>query len=204
MAVADEIKKLHEESLALKKIRQSMGSNSFPKLIFEKVFKQDIERLQNMEDMWKTRKRPETLDYDEIYEDAATIDPKVSQNDQHTWSLAENLVVFSDSIRRLSRRYKDMEKDLAGSSMPPTISFDKDDTDTLDFVSAAANFRALVFNINPKAKFDIKQMAGNIIPAIATTNAMVAGLCVMQAFHVLNNEWHKIKMVRGSAVLRSR
>jgi len=38
-------------------------------------------------------------------------------------------------------------------------------------------------------------MAGNIIPAIATTNAIVAGLCVLQARHVLNGALDKARMV---------
>ena len=37
-------------------------------------------------------------------------------------------------------------------------------------------------------------MAGNIIPAIATTNAMTASLCVLQSFKVLRGEYNKARM----------
>jgi len=34
-------------------------------------------------------------------------------------------------------------------------------------------------------------MAGNIIPAIATTNAIIAGLVVLTAFNILKNQFEK-------------
>lgn len=40
------------------------------------------------------------------------------------------------------------------------------------------------------------EMAGNIIPAIATTNAMTAGLCVLQSLKVFQNNLMQTKMVR--------
>lgn len=38
-------------------------------------------------------------------------------------------------------------------------------------------------------------MAGNIIPAIATTNAIVAGILVLQCLKALQNQWQQCKMV---------
>lgn len=40
------------------------------------------------------------------------------------------------------------------------------------------------------------EMAGNIIPAIATTNAMTAGLCVLQSLKVFQDNLMQAKMVR--------
>ena len=54
--------------------------------------------------------------------------------------------------------------------------FDKDDKVAMRFVTAAANLRGRVFHIAPQSFHDCKGIAGNIIPAIATTNAIVAGL----------------------------
>lgn len=47
-------------------------------------------------------------------------------------------------------------------------------------------------------------MAGNIIPAIATTNAITAGIVVMRAFRVLQEEYAKCQSVYVRLVLNPR
>jgi ubiquitin-like 1-activating enzyme E1 B len=87
--------------------------------------------------------------------------------------------VFSFSIRRAmndrtnARRTQDV--------------WSKDVPVHLDFMTAAANLRAHVFSIPTLSPFKVKEIAGNIIPAIATTNAIVAGLQVLQAFQLLQH-----------------
>ncbi|KAL2849563.1 hypothetical protein BJY01DRAFT_210523 [Aspergillus pseudoustus] len=191
---AKEIAQLQKEARALQEIRNSMGSIEFTQKVFDKVFKDDINRLRGMEDMWKTRKPPEPLDLQKMEEALESIEPTISSKDQEVWSLAQNLVVFKDSLDRLSKRLKILQDSPDGNSSP-ILTFDKDDVDTLDFVTASANLRATIFDIERKTKFDTKQMAGNIIPAIATTNAMTAGLCVLQSLKVLKDDYRHAKMV---------
>ncbi|KAJ5690752.1 ubiquitin-like activating enzyme [Penicillium macrosclerotiorum] len=192
---AEEIAELRKEAEALKEIRESMGSDEFSRKVFEKVFKTDIERLREAEDMWKERKAPDILDYDTLSEASKALEPLVSIQDQREWTIEEDFVVFKDSLKRLSARLKELKDKKSPEDPEPVLTFDKDDVDTLDFVTATANLRATAFHLNPKSKFDTKQMAGNIIPAIATTNAMTAGLCVLQAFKVLQNDLANAKMV---------
>lgn len=83
----------------------------------------------------------------------------------------------------------------SSSDNKSSIPFDKDDEDMLNFVSSSANLRSYVFGIEQKSKFEIKQMAGNIIPSIATTNSIISGICVLQAFHVLSNNFNSLRTV---------
>jgi ubiquitin-like 1-activating enzyme E1 B len=192
---ANEIAELKKEAEELRKIRESVGTEDFPKLLFEKVFNRDVARLRAMEDMWKFKRAPEPLDYATLKEKASTVDQATLDDDQTVWPLEANLAVLERSLDRLSKRLVAMKREQKPDSPKPIISFDKDDEDTLSFVAAAANIRSHIFGIDGKSEFDIKQMAGNIIPAIATTNAIVAGLCVLEAFKVLKDEYDAAKEV---------
>ena len=111
---------------------------------------------------------------------------------------------FDYSTNRLASRLQNGED---------TIAFDKDDDDTLDFVTASSNLRSVVYAIEEKTRWEIKgmytliymsslleyttptEMAGNIIPAIATTNAIISGLIVLQALHLLRKSYESLRDV---------
>lgn len=58
---------------------------------------------------------------------------------------------------RLSKRFSDLQTETTSGNQKPILLFDKDDEDTLDFVTAAANLRSAAFHIEQKTKFDTKR-----------------------------------------------
>jgi ubiquitin-like 1-activating enzyme E1 B len=134
-----------------------MGSEDFPRLVFDKVYKEDIERLRSMEEMWKTKRAPEALDYDTLMQQSLGVGPAIAQQDQVAWNVAENFAVFVDSVKRLSTRLEETRANAEIGTAAPILSFDKDDVDTLDFVVASANLRSQIFGIELRSKFDIKR-----------------------------------------------
>lgn len=58
----------------------------------------------------------------------------------------------------------------------------------MEFVTSAANIRASSFGIPLHSLFESKGIAGNIVHAVATTNAIIAGLIVIEAIKVLQKD----------------
>lgn len=150
--VAKELEALARETAELKAIKEAAGSPDYPRKVFEKVYDTDIKRLLSMDSMWKNRTPPKPLDYDTL---ESTMEETVESNglsDQKVWNLKENFEKFKESVIRLSNRYlkeRETQKDAI-------LSFDKDDDDAMEFVTAASNLRAYIFDIPNKSFFDVK------------------------------------------------
>ncbi|KAK7114229.1 hypothetical protein V1264_000319 [Littorina saxatilis] len=164
----------------------AMNTGYDPEKLFNKLFRDDIKYLLSMETLWKKRRPPQPLNMTQLPSD--TDGNSSAIRDQRQWSVKECANVFSDCLGQL-------KKELATQGDGGMLVWDKDDETALDFVASVANIRAHIFGIAMKTRFDIKSMAGNIIPAIATTNAIIAGLIIMEAIKILSGKIKSCKTV---------
>lgn len=139
-------------------------------------------------DRYKTsKKKPEPLPLELIQEgtgynpdtkESSKISPPThspSYKYTQTWSPKDCVLEFTQCFL-----------DVFLSDTPTFDEFDKDDSLAIRLVTAASNLRSHIFGIEPlQSIYSAKGIAGNIIPAIATTNAIVSGLQVLQVFHIL-------------------
>ncbi|CEP60302.1 E1 ubiquitin-activating protein UBA2 LALA0_S01e07602g [Lachancea lanzarotensis] len=167
----EEIKRIQQETNELLELQEYVRAGDESKIpeIIKKIFVQDIQKLLAIEELWKTREKPVPLPDIEV-------DGIVNTDLSSVWTIQEQVNAFVLSTQRLMKRLPEEGQ----------IEFDKDDQDTLEFVTTAANIRAHIFKLPLKSLFDIKQIAGNIIPAIATTNAIISGLSALASLRVLN------------------
>lgn len=172
--------------------------------IYDHVFGHNIEVALSNEDTWKNRVRPrptysrDTVPDDQIEQNGNIDDTTVGElaslsamtslglkNPQDLWSLAENSKVFLEALKLF---FVKREKEIGN------LIFDKDDQLAVEFVTAAANIRASSFGIPMHSLFEAKGIAGNIVHAVATTNAIIAGLIVIEAIKVLQNDVKNYRM----------
>eukprot|EP01062_Namystynia_karyoxenos_P065985 TRINITY_DN60007_c0_g1_i1.p1 TRINITY_DN60007_c0_g1~~TRINITY_DN60007_c0_g1_i1.p1 ORF type:complete len:647 (+),score=209.17 TRINITY_DN60007_c0_g1_i1:67-2007(+) len=145
--------------------------------VFDAIFDAKVKELLEVPHAaWPEGKEPRQLTYAAA---AALVEhpdgPEAPIAAKRVLSVAELAADFVDSFRQL------LDRQAAEGQVP----FDKDDQLTMKLVSAVANLRAWNFRIPLQSGFDIKTIAGNIIPAIATSNAIAAGMIVLEAVKIL-------------------
>ncbi|GLC36066.1 hypothetical protein PLESTB_000169600 [Pleodorina starrii] len=179
--------------------RDGEASLDYAGRVFERVYTTDIESLCGVKELWEKRPPPKPLRLTELLPDpdmaairSALEGAKAKgpggqaacsasralglANASQKWTAAQNASVLLLAVAM----YHELRKEEVGSA-----SFDKDDDLAVDFVTAASNLRSFCYGIPEQSLFDAKGMAGNIIHAIATTNAIISGLIVTEALKIL-------------------
>ncbi|XP_073328016.1 SUMO-activating enzyme subunit 2 isoform X2 [Pagrus major] len=161
-----------------------------PVKLFNKLFKDDIMYLLTMDKLWKKRKAPTPLDWLQLENSACPQEetPGSGLKDQQVLSVWGHCQMFRHSVETLRSQLQEKGE---GAE----LVWDKDDPPAMDFVTSAANLRMHIFSMNMKSRFDVKSMAGNIIPAIATTNAVIAGLIVLEGLKILSGELESCRTI---------
>jgi ubiquitin-like 1-activating enzyme E1 B len=165
---------------------QREKDKSFIRGFFHQLFHTDVLYLSTLKSLWVGKTPPNPIflsetneELDEQFDHISPFFESYVNNaalpDQRVWGPKENALKFLESAKAL---YELNTKE----------KWEKDNQIHLDFVTSAANLRACVFHLDLSSRFFVKEQAGNIIPAIATTNAIAAGLIVMKALRILDGK----------------
>lgn len=109
-----------------------------------------------------------------------------------------NDIDVDEQIKQLKQSLPN-KKDVLGIKLN-SIEFEKDNDQNyhIDFITAASNLRARNYKIDEVSKYETKGIAGKIIPAIATTTALVTGLTCFEMYKILQMENKKIEDYKSS------
>lgn len=109
---------------------------------------------------------------------------KISATDEEEKQAAENAMDTGDSKAESIVAALPKPSELAGFKLTP-VDFDKDIDDHMLFVTSCSNLRAMNYSIPTEDTHRSRAIAGRIIPAIATTTALVTGLVCLELYKIV-------------------
>ena len=123
---------------------------------------------------------------------------KIKTDDKDT--TVEGALGDEIELRQTTRKIAEIAKTKRLPFVPHEFEKDDDTNFHIDFIASAANLRARNYRIPEVDKFRVKLIAGKIIPAIATTTAMVVGLVTAELIKILTNSKPEIELFKNSFV----
>ena len=155
----------------------STDARNYALAVIDALFHKEIQKQLDMDRYKTAKKKPTPLDLQTLNA-TTTLNPPFETGT--VWSPAQCVAQLVSCI-----------VEAYSSDPPPSGEFDKDDDHAMTIVTAASNLRSHQFGIDMQSFYETKGIAGNIIPAIATTNAIVAGLQILQVFQILKLQQHE-------------
>jgi len=182
--------------------QETVDGEGVGKSIFSHLFDADIAKQALLKDLWSDERPPPTpLPFESALKRTECGAPggaeKAPAGGAATLSVQRVPTVSADAegfVRAVAAMYAPDRRGLIGQSV-----FSKDDPISMDFVHCAANLRMENYRIGRISRWDAQSIAGAIIPAVASTNAIVAGLEVCQLVHVLTAQLEGKKLRESRA-----
>ncbi|KAH8581848.1 ubiquitin-activating enzyme e1b [Cryptosporidium sp. chipmunk genotype I] len=156
--------------------------------MFNFLFYSEVTSLAKNEEIYisNNKKIPVPISWESIqkrnYINQKSISKDSLENsEQKVSSVEESAELFFNSVYRIiTNRMNEIGKS--------SFCFDKDDKDSMDFISAASNLRSHNFHIPLQSRWSCQSIAGSIIPAVASTNAIVSGVQIVQLLLILGSK----------------
>jgi len=127
-------------------------------------------------------------------------DVKIKVDDKD--STREGCVDDDVAVRQLIAEMSGLKAKLTNSKNLSPAEFEKDDDTNfhIDFIAASANLRARNYKIPEADWHKVKMTAGKIIPAIATTTAMITGLVTAELLKLVTLKSRKVEHFKNAFV----
>jgi ubiquitin-like 1-activating enzyme E1 B len=164
---------MKEESL----LSASDDAEAYAHRLFLRLFTSEHYAQRSVKGRWVSRAPPTTLFLSELLQQPVNTP---TGRAARTHALQPVAAYARQLVAVTARIMRECADDVGN------MVFDKDDELSLDFVCAASNLRAHAYGIPMQSEFELTGIAGNIVHAVATTNAIAAGFIVLEAIKTLS------------------
>lgn len=177
---------------------ENVDGEEVGKKMYAHLFHAEVQKACDLEDLWSEKRPPPTpLPFDtavtktEVPADTGNSNGAAVMAVQRVPSVSADAQGF---VAAVAKMWTPERRGLIGQS-----TFSKDDPISMDFVHCAANLRMENYRIGRLSRWDAQSIAGAIIPAVASTNAIVAGLEVANLMHVLDAVAEETPLLQSKA-----